>query len=167
MIRTRFAPSPTGFLHVGGARTALFNWLFAQKYGGEFLLRIEDTDISRSSEKNVQQIITDLQWLGINWNEEIIFQSKRIQIYQNYVKQLIETNHAYFCFCTPEELEAKRKSEYEYQNTGNRLCEMQPTGGIGKKSGSGIGCRRRCRKSTGPGQDNRIWRHDDTRTRHR
>lgn len=130
-IRTRFAPSPSGFLHVGGARTALFNWLFSKKYNGKFLLRIEDTDISRSSEKNVQQIIDDLQWLGINWDEDIIFQSNRIQVYQNYVKQLIETNHAYFCFCTPGELDAKRKNEdkatrtYIYDRTCLKLSEKE------------------------------------------
>lgn len=138
-IRTRFAPSPTGFLHVGGARTALFNWLFAKKYGGKFLLRIEDTDLSRSSEKNVQQIIKDLQWLGVNWDEEIIFQGKRIQIYQNHVSQLIETNHAYFCFCTPEELKAKRKSgdktnrTYVYDRTCLKLSDKEIKDKLTKK----------------------------------
>ena len=138
-IRTRFAPSPSGFLHVGGARTALFNWLFAQKYDGKFLLRIEDTDTSRSSEENIQQILTDLQWLGINWDEDIIFQSKRITIYQNYVKQLIESNHAYFCFCTPQELEAKRKQEdkasrtYIYDRTCLKLSEKEVKERLAKK----------------------------------
>lgn len=110
-IKTRFAPSPTGYLHVGGARTALFNYVFARKLGGEFLLRVEDTDISRSEKEKVDQIITDLKWLGINWDEEIIYQSKRISLYQDYTKHLLESYKAYRCFCTPQELEAKRRIE--------------------------------------------------------
>ncbi len=131
VVRTRFAPSPTGFLHVGGARTALFNCLFATKHGGKFLLRIEDTDIPRSEKKNVQQIINDLQWLGINWDEEIIFQSQRIDTYQQYAQQLVETDHAYLCFCTPEELKAKRKKgdkaepAYLYDGTCRKLSKEQ------------------------------------------
>lgn len=125
-IRTRFAPSPTGFLHVGGARTALFNLLFARKNGGKFLLRIEDTDVARSTKENVQQIIDDLQWLGLNWDEEIVFQSERIPMYQKFAHQLVDADHAYFCFCTPEELAAKRKQDksrrmYLYDGTCRKL----------------------------------------------
>ena len=133
-IRTRFAPSPTGFLHVGGARTALFNFLFAKKYGGEFLLRIEDTDTVRSSEENVRQIIDDLQWLGLTWDEEVIFQSKRIPTYQDFAQQLLDTNHAYLCFCTAEELAAKRKREdkakrmFLYDGTCRELSDNEVKG---------------------------------------
>jgi glutamyl-tRNA synthetase len=138
-IRTRFAPSPTGFLHVGGARTALFNLLFAQKYGGKFLLRIEDTDAARSSKENVQQIIDDLQWLGLNWDEEIIFQSRRISTYQDFARQLVETDHAYFCFCTAEELAAKRKQEdksrrmYLYDGTCRKLTVKEVKSNLEKQ----------------------------------
>ena len=137
-IRTRFAPSPTGSLHVGGARTAIFNWLFAKKYAGKFLLRIEDTDISRSSKENVQRIISDLQWLGITWDEDIIFQSRRIPIYQNHVKQLIKNDHAYFCFCSPQELAAKRKGDkssrtYLYDRTCLKLTQQEVKDKLAKK----------------------------------
>lgn len=130
-IRARFAPSPTGFLHVGGARTALFNFLFAKKYGGEFLLRIEDTDTARSSEENVKQIIDDLQWLGLSWDEEIVFQSKRIRIYQGSARHLLDKKHAYRCFCTPEELAVKRKKDdktkrmYLYDGTCRKLTDNE------------------------------------------
>lgn len=125
-IRTRFAPSPTGSLHVGGARTALFNWLFAKKQGGKFLLRIEDTDVARSSQENIQQIIDDLQWLGLNWDEEIVFQSQRIPIYQQLAQRLVETGQAYYCFCTPQELEAKRKKGmYLYDATCRKLSAAE------------------------------------------
>jgi glutamyl-tRNA synthetase len=137
-IRTRFAPSPTGYLHVGGARTALFNWLFAKKYGGKFLLRMEDTDVSRSSERNVQRIIDDLQWLGLAWDEDIVFQSKRIPIYQNNVKQLIESGHAYLCFCSPQELENRRKGDkssrsYIYDRTCLNLSQQEVKDRLAKK----------------------------------
>lgn len=130
-IITRFAPSPTGYLHVGGARTALFNYVFARKHGGKFLLRIEDTDVSRSDKEKVEQIITDLKWLGINWDEEIIYQSKRISKYQDYAMQLLESYNAYRCFCTPQELEAKRKigdqseRSYLYDGTCRHLSDNQ------------------------------------------
>src|SRR5437763_1172789 len=89
-IVTRFAPSPTGYLHVGGARTALFNWLLARHYGGRFLLRIEDTDLARSTEQAVHQLVDDLQWLGLNWdNQELIYQSKRLAIYNRLIDDLI------------------------------------------------------------------------------
>jgi glutamyl-tRNA synthetase len=142
-IRARFAPSPTGFLHVGGARTALFNFLFAKKYGGEFLLRIEDTDTARSSEENVKQIIDDLQWLGLTWDEEIVFQSKRIHIYQDFANKLLDNNHAYRCFCTPEELAAKRKKDdkakmYLYDGTCRELTDNEVTRKINERLNSVI-----------------------------
>jgi glutamyl-tRNA synthetase len=108
-IRVRFAPSPTGYLHVGGARTALFNWLFARKMGGTFILRVEDTDFERSSEEMVTGILEGMKWLGLDWNEGPFFQSKRLELYQSTAKKLLESGHAYYCFCTKEQLEAGRE----------------------------------------------------------
>ena len=108
-IRVRFAPSPTGHLHVGGARTALFNFLFAKNKGGKFLLRIEDTDKERSESGLTDEILRSLQWLGLNWDEEIVYQSTRIENQTENALKLLETNNAYRCFCKPEELNLKRK----------------------------------------------------------
>ena len=118
MVVTRFAPSPTGYLHVGGARTALFNWLFARKMGGKFILRIEDTDVKRNTPTAIRQVINDLRWLGIDWDEgpevggpnKPYLQSQRKEIYGKYVRQLIDRKKAYYCFDTPEELQAMRDS---------------------------------------------------------
>ena len=107
-IRTRFAPSPTGDLHVGGARTALFNWLYARHTHGRFILRIEDTDRERSTEASVQAIFDGLQWLGIDWDEGPFFQSQRSQIYSSHLQTLLDNDHAYYCTCTPDEIEAMR-----------------------------------------------------------
>ena len=120
-VRVRFAPSPTGYLHIGGARTALFNWLFARKMGGKLILRIEDTDIARLKEDSVSQILTSLKWLGINWDEgpEVggdhgpYYQSERFDIYKKYCQQLVDEGKAYYCFCTPEELEAEREKQHQ------------------------------------------------------
>jgi len=116
MTVTRFAPSPTGYLHIGGARTALFNWLFARKTGGTFILRIEDTDPKRNSPTATQQVIDDLKWLGIDWDEgpEVdgpngpYLQSQRMVIYDKYIKKLLDEKMAYYCFETPEELQQMR-----------------------------------------------------------
>ncbi len=108
-IRTRFAPSPTGSLHIGGARTAIFNWLFARHSGGKFILRIEDTDRERSTEESIQEITDAMQWLGLDWDEGPHRQSERLEIYQNLADQLLESGHAYKCYVTPQELEEKRK----------------------------------------------------------
>lgn len=108
-IVTRFAPSPTGFLHIGGARTALFNWLLARHYGGRFLLRIEDTDRARSTQEAVDAIFNGLKWLGIEWDSEPVFQFSRAQHHVDLAKQLVEQGKAYYCYCTPEELEAMRE----------------------------------------------------------
>lgn len=107
-IRTRFAPSPTGFLHVGGARTALFCWLFARKHSGNFLLRIEDTDQKRNTAEAAQAIFDGLNWLGLNWDEEPLYQSRRLEVYNAAFKKLIDAGLAYECYLTPEELERKR-----------------------------------------------------------
>lgn len=117
MIVTRFAPSPTGYLHVGGARTALFNWLLARRSGGKFLLRIEDTDLKRNTPTAMRQVLDDLRWLGIDWDEgpEVggphgpYLQSQRREIYDRYVRQLIAQKKAYYCFDTPEEIDRLRK----------------------------------------------------------
>ncbi|MER3501955.1 MAG: glutamate--tRNA ligase [Candidatus Fervidibacterota bacterium] len=109
-VRVRIAPSPTGYLHVGTARTALFNWLFARKHGGKFLLRIEDTDRERSKPEFEQDILEGLQWLGLTWDEPIVYQSQRLLLYQREAGRLVERGKAYPCFCPPEELEARRQA---------------------------------------------------------
>jgi glutamyl-tRNA synthetase len=106
--RVRFAPSPTGFLHVGGARTALFNWLFARHFGGVFILRIEDTDFERSSQDMVQGILDGMRWLGLGWDEGPFFQSQRLPLYRSTGEKLRQSGHAYYCFCTREDLEQRR-----------------------------------------------------------
>jgi glutamyl-tRNA synthetase len=107
-IRVRFAPSPTGYLHVGGARTALYNWLFARHTGGVLILRIEDTDVDRSRPELTTAILESLEWLGLNWDEGPIYQSQRLDRYSALARELERSGHAYPCFCTPEELQAKR-----------------------------------------------------------
>ena len=108
-IRTRFAPSPTGFLHIGGARTALFSWLYARHYGGKFILRIEDTDQARSTEESTKAILDALTWLGLHWDEGPFFQAQHVDIHREMVQRLLDEGKAYCCVCTPEELEDKRK----------------------------------------------------------
>ena len=109
-VRVRFAPSPTGELHVGGARTALFNWLFARKQGGVFVLRIEDTDIARSSEEMTRHILEGLEWLGLDWDEGPYFQSRNIGAHGGYAESLIETGAAYYDFSDPDEVAAEREA---------------------------------------------------------
>ncbi|MDJ0889320.1 MAG: glutamate--tRNA ligase [Desulfobacterales bacterium] len=108
-VITRFPPSPTGHLHVGGARTALFNWLYARHTGGRFVLRFEDTDVERSTRQSVDAILDSLTWLGIDWDEGPYFQSERLPVYREYLQQLVDTGRAYYCTCTPEEIEAMRE----------------------------------------------------------
>lgn len=108
-VRVRFAPSPTGFLHIGGARTALFNWLFARHNKGTFILRIEDTDRSRSTEEYIDAIIEGMKWLSLDWDEGPYRQTDRFDIYRVYIDRLLEEGKAYHCYCTPEELERKRQ----------------------------------------------------------
>ena len=117
-IRVRFAPSPTGYLHIGGARTALFNWLYARHYGGTFILRIEDTDTMRSTSEAVNAILDGMTWLGLDWDEGPgkdgkygpYFQMQRLDIYKEYVDRLLDSGRAYYCYCTSEELEERRKN---------------------------------------------------------
>ena len=109
-VITRFAPSPTGYLHVGGARTALFNWLLARHFGGKFLLRIEDTDLARSTREACDQLLEDLKWLGLSWdNPELVFQSKRTAVYNRIIDELIARDQAYLAYESPEELDNQRK----------------------------------------------------------
>lgn len=109
-VRTRFPPSPTGYLHIGSARTALFNYLFARQHGGEFVLRIEDTDRERSTDEAVQVIMDSMEWMGLDYDEGPFFQTKRFDRYREVVNQLLEEGKAYKCFCTPEELTEMRES---------------------------------------------------------
>ncbi|UCD35962.1 MAG: glutamate--tRNA ligase, partial [Nitrospiraceae bacterium] len=108
-VRVRFAPSPTGYLHIGGARTALFNWLYARNTGGAFVLRIEDTDRSRSTDEYIDAIIEGMTWLGLEWDEGPFRQTDRFETYRQYAERLLREGKAYHCYCSPEELEARRK----------------------------------------------------------
>ena len=107
-VRTRFAPSPTGTLHVGGARTALFSWAYARRHGGTFVLRIEDTDLERSTAESVSAILESLRWLGLDWDEGPFFQMQRLARYREVAEQLIQAGHAYRCWATREELDELR-----------------------------------------------------------
>ena len=127
-VKVRFAPSPTGFLHIGGVRTALFNWLYAKNHGGKFVLRIEDTDISRSTEESIEEILESMRWLGLDWDEGPFRQTERQGIYSQKVGQLLSAGKAYHCYCTPEELDRKRS---EAQKAGNKpkydgTCRERP-----------------------------------------
>lgn len=110
-IVTRFAPSPTGFLHIGGARTALFNWLYSRHHGGKFRLRIEDTDRQRSTTAAIDAIIEGLQWLGLDWDDEIVYQFARAERHAEVAKQLLAQGRAYYCYASPEELESMREAQ--------------------------------------------------------
>ncbi|MBN1154844.1 glutamate--tRNA ligase [candidate division KSB1 bacterium] len=123
-VRVRFAPSPSGYLHIGGARTAIFNWLFARKNKGKFLLRIEDTDTARSNLKLVDQITEALSWLGLQWDEDVLFQSQRIDLYRPYCHQLLGQGKAYRCFCSRERLDSI-KDRYGYDGHCLRLSEEE------------------------------------------
>jgi glutamyl-tRNA synthetase len=132
-IRVRFAPSPTGHLHIGGARTALFNWLFARNRGGSFILRIEDTDRSRSTEEYIESIIEGMNWLGLDWDEGPYRQTERLDLYKRYVEKLLSEGKAYYCYCTAEELEQRRREAQEkgLQPRYDRRCRdiKTPPGG--------------------------------------
>ena len=108
-VVTRFPPSPTGFMHVGNARTAIFNWLYARRMKGKFILRIEDTDTERSTQEAIDVIFDALEWLGIDWDEGPYYQTKRLDIYNDYLERLIDSGRAYYCTCSPEEIEAMRQ----------------------------------------------------------
>ncbi len=130
-VRVRFAPSPTGYLHVGGARTALFNWLYARQRGGQFLLRIEDTDKARSTDESTRAIFDGLQWLGLHWDEEVVYQGANLARHQADARRMLEAGAAYRCFCTPEELEQRRKlaaaskDAFKYDRRCDRLAPAE------------------------------------------
>jgi glutamyl-tRNA synthetase len=112
-VRVRFAPSPTGHLHIGGARTALFNWLFARSQGGVFVFRIEDTDTTRSTDEYIESILQSMTWLGLDWDEGPFRQTDRFDVYKQYIDKLLTEGKAYHCYCPPDELEARRKEAQE------------------------------------------------------
>lgn len=109
-VVTRFPPSPTGYLHIGGARTALFNWLFARHHHGKFILRIEDTDVARSTDASIKAILDAMEWLGLYWDDGPYFQTKRLPFYQDYLQRLLDSGKAYYCNCTSESLERRRQA---------------------------------------------------------
>ena len=111
MVVTRFAPSPTGYLHIGGLRTALFNWLWARKNGGKFILRIEDTDLARNSETATKAILEAFEWVGLDYDGEVAYQSKRFDIYKRYIQKLLDEGKAYYCYMTKEELDRLREEQ--------------------------------------------------------
>ncbi|WP_289283109.1 MULTISPECIES: glutamate--tRNA ligase [unclassified Methylophaga] len=131
-IRTRFAPSPTGYLHVGGARTALFSWLYARKHGGRFVLRIEDTDLERSTAESVQAILDGMSWLGLDYDEGPFYQTQRFDRYKEIIQQLLEQGDAYHCYCSKDELEEMReqqranKEKPRYDGRCRELTEPKP-----------------------------------------
>ena len=110
-VRTRFAPSPTGFLHLGGARTALYSWAYARHHGGQFILRIEDTDLERSTPEAVQAILDGMKWLNLTHDEGPFYQMKRMDRYREVITQMLKDGTAYYCYCTPEELNAMRERQ--------------------------------------------------------
>jgi glutamyl-tRNA synthetase len=126
-VRVRFAPSPTGYLHVGGARTALFNWLFARHHGGKFILRIEDTDLARSSEEMVAGIVEGLRWLGLTWDEGPYFQSQRLDRYRVFATSLLETGSAYRCFCSVEGSAVRKNYSENKARTNEHICPTLST----------------------------------------
>jgi len=146
-VRVRFAPSPTGYVHVGNARTALFNWLFARHHGGVFVLRIEDTDVERSKEEYERQLLEDLRWFGIDWDEGPdkggpfgpYRQSERKETYSNFAIQLIDRGHAYFCFCTAEQLEQERQEALKagLQPRYSGRCRKRPREEAARKVAAG------------------------------
>jgi glutamyl-tRNA synthetase len=137
--RLRFAPSPTGYLHVGGARTALFNWLYAKHYGGQFLLRIEDTDKARSTDDSTRAIFEGLEWLGLTWDEQVVYQGANLERHQRDARLLLQRGKAYRCFCTPQELEQRRR-EAEAQSGAfhyDRRCDRLPADEIQRRVAAG------------------------------
>ena len=133
-VRVRFAPSPTGVLHIGGVRTALFNWLFARQQKGVFILRIEDTDQSRSTDESIQAIMEGMKWVGLDWDEGPFRQTERMDLYRGYAMQLLEKGEAYWCVCTTEELDARRK-EAEAQGLSQKYDGRCRDRGLTNQSG--------------------------------
>jgi glutamyl-tRNA synthetase len=137
-VRTRFAPSPTGYLHIGGARTALFSWAYARRHGGEFVLRIEDTDLERSTRESVEAILDGLKWLGIDWDEGPVFQMQRLARYKEVAEQLIASGHAYRDYMSREELELLRQQQVERGEKPRYDGRWRPERAKGKKIPEGV-----------------------------
>jgi glutamyl-tRNA synthetase len=145
--RVRFAPSPTGYLHVGGARTALFNWLYARRHGGTFILRIEDTDVERSSADMISGILSSMTWLGLNWDEgpgvggphAPYFQTERLDKYRAAAARLVASGHAYYCYCRPDELAAKRDAAQAAGNAWmyDRACRVPSVDELARREADG------------------------------
>jgi glutamyl-tRNA synthetase len=137
--RLRFAPSPTGYLHVGGARTALINWLYARHFDGKFLLRIEDTDKARSTEESTRAIFDGLEWLGLNWDEDVVYQGANLAAHQRDARLLLERGHAYRCFCTPAELEERRREAESRRESFkyDRRCDRLDAAEVERRVASG------------------------------
>ncbi|HWR83241.1 MAG TPA: glutamate--tRNA ligase, partial [Candidatus Deferrimicrobium sp.] len=138
-VRVRIAPSPTGYLHVGTARTAIFNYLFARHTGGKFLIRIEDTDVERSDAALIDPILSALEWLGLHWDEDIVYQSARTDTYTKAIRHLLDSGHAYPCFCTSPELEAGRERARAGKGPTryDRRCLRLPTAEISRRKDTG------------------------------
>ena len=137
--RVRFAPSPTGYLHVGGARTALFNWLYARRNGGTFLLRIEDTDKARSTDESTRAIFEGLEWLGLTWDEDVVYQGANLERHRADALRLLDAGAAYRCFCTPAELDERRKAAEAKKEAFryDRRCDLIPREESEKRAASG------------------------------
>ena len=138
--RLRFAPSPTGYLHVGGARTALFNWLYARKFGGEFLLRIEDTDKARSTDESTRAIFEGMEWLGLNWDNGVVYQAANLARHQADARRLLDNGSAYRCFCTAAELDERRR-EAEARKEAFRYdgrCDRLPAEEVERRVAAGM-----------------------------
>lgn len=159
-IRTRIAPSPTGKLHIGTARTALFNWLFARKNGGEFILRIEDTDLERSAKEYEEDILSGLKWLGLNWDGSIYRQSERLDIYEKYLKELLDSGKAFWCRHSPEELERESKEQMAKREAPRHVCEYKTQNSKLKTQNEGKGI---IRLSVDENSDRGIKFHDEIR----
>ena len=150
-VRVRFAPSPTGYLHIGSARTALYNWMFARKHGGQFILRIEDTDQKRSVPGAIEMIMEDLDWLGLDWDEGPdregptgpYIQTERAELYRQWAEWLVEQGHAYRCYCTPEELEERRQAAIAAREAFigyDRRCRTLTPEAAAEKEAAGLEC---------------------------
>lgn len=151
-IRTRIAPSPTGKLHIGTARTALFNWLFARKNGGEFILRIEDTDLERSAKEYEDDILSGLKWLGLNWDGPIYRQSERLDIYEKYLKELLDSGKVFWCYHTVEELELESKEQMAKREAPRHICEYKKEQ---MANGKGQMAKGKWQRANGKGQNER------------
>ena len=137
-VRTRFAPSPTGYLHIGGARTALFSWAYARKLGGKFILRIEDTDRERSTEASTQAILDAMTWLKLDYDEGPFYQMQRLERYRQAAEQLVQRGHAYRCYASKEELDAMREQQRARAEKPRYDGRWRPENAKGKTPPAGI-----------------------------